>query len=354
MRSMSLIHTVLASLLWCAVVFIFVGMNFMKFEAASGALHESRIKTALTELHKTIQLEMDKGEMLAGLKTAGELLLRYANDETDLLSVSIFETKTGKVLFGTEPSALGQIVPDSWRKKCSRPNEFFTVHETDKESFGIPVQNAFLENVGCLTAVYTMQGINAVRERMIRTAFRYAFRLAAIGVSICFSFYFFSFLVSELLEHKKIQLTAVLILCQGLLLAALYFNFTAMFRTFEADLREEIASKSRLIAGQIGMLLSHAVQSGVPFDSVTALEAYMDQIRQENKEILFILVTDKTGRVLYEAGSAAKAFEADPHTGKIFLRDGYYNTAAPVNNGSSAVGWVQIGVNERFEREKGL
>ena len=56
--------------------------------------------------------------------------------------------------------------------------------------------------------------------------------------------------------------------------------------------------------------------------------------------------------MLYEAGSAAEAFEADPHTGKISLREGYYNAAEPVNDGRSAIGWVQIGVNERFVREK--
>ena len=123
-------------------------------------------------------------------------------------------------------------------------------------------------------------------------------------------------------------------------------------QSFEADLRQEIAVKSGLIASRIARQLENTVRSGVPFDSVTALEAYMEQIRQENKEILFVLVTDKTGRVLYEAGSASKAFEADGRTGKISLKKGYYNAAEPVNGTNATIGWVQIGVNERFVREK--
>ena len=129
-------------------------------------------------------------------------------------------------------------------------------------------------------------------------------------------------------------------------------NLTAMFRAFESDLGQEIASKSRMIAGRIAKRLGLAVQSGIPFDSVTALETYMDQIRQKNKEILFVLVTDKTGRVLYESGSASEAFEADPRTGKVSLKEGYFNAAEPVNASQAAIGWVQIGVNERFLREK--
>ena len=132
----------------------------------------------------------------------------------------------------------------------------------------------------------------------------------------------------------------------------LFRNVSAMFVSFEVDLRQEIAVKSRLVAVRIARRLENTVQSGVPFDSVTALETYMDQIRQENKEILFVLVTDKTGRVLYEAGSASKAFEADARTGKISLKEGYYNAAEPINGSKAAIGWVQIGVNERFVREK--
>lgn len=69
---------------------------------------------------------------------------------------------------------------------------------------------------------------------------------------------------------------------------------------------------------------------------------------------MFVLITDKTGRVLYESGTASEAFRADPHTGRISLKEGYYNAAEPVNDGNAVIGWVQIGVNERFVREKVL
>ncbi|MBO4520368.1 MAG: hypothetical protein J5787_04100 [Alphaproteobacteria bacterium] len=351
---MSLSHTILASLFWCAVVFAFTGMNFMKYEEASHTLRESRIETALTDMHKALQVEMDKGEALPGLKTAEKILLNYTRSERDLLSAMIFSANTGKILFSTLVGQTGQSAPVSWRQKCVRSDTVFIEKEKDKETMGMPLLNAFSENTGCLVAQYTTESGEVVREKMIKTTFHYSVRLAAIGAGFCFFIYFFGFLVATTFQNKKIQLAIAFVLCQGLLLLALYFSFVSMFKAFDENIKQEMSTKTQQIAEQISARLGQAVQNGVPFDSITALETYLDQIRQKNKEILFILVTDKTGRVLYETGSAAEAFEADPYTGKISLREGYYNAAEPVNSANAAIGWVQIGVNERFVREKGF
>ena len=90
----------------------------------------------------------------------------------------------------------------------------------------------------------------------------------------------------------------------------------------------------------------------MPFKSLHFVETYLDTVRQENPEILFILLTDKSGRVLYESGSAVQAFESDASTGKVSLREGFLNTAEPVRFGAKTEGWVQIGVMERFVRDK--
>lgn len=352
MRSVSLIHTVLASLLWCAAVFVFAGVNFMKYESAARLLRETRIKTALVDLQKTMQLEMDKGESLAELKTAEKELLLYGQEETDLISATVFDARSGKALFDTVPSQTGRNVPDLWRKKCASTDTAFIEKEEKKEIAGIPLFNAVSERVGCLTGVYSPDAGNAVREEMMGTALSRAFRLAGIGVSVCFLVYFYGLLVSTVLTDKKSRGLTVLILCQVMLCCALYLNAKATFVSFENDLEREIAVKARLVAKLTAKKISRIIQKGVPFDSITALEAYMEQLRLDNREILFVLVTDKTGRVLYEAGKAAEAFEADSHTGKISLKEGYYNAAEPVNREKNAVGWVQIGVNERFVREK--
>lgn len=351
MRSQHLTHAVLASFLWCAAVFAFVGMNFMKFESASRALRDSRIETALTELQRTMQIEMDKGASLPGIEKAEDYLFRYASENDDVLSVMVFEG-SGKILFSTVAAQVGMSVPTVWREKCSRPGTVFVETEQDKETVGLPVLNAFLESEGCLAAEYKTGTNEIVREKMIATVFHFAVRLALIGVAACFLICFSGMLRTFVFGGKKVRSAVVLILCAGVLFLMLQLNFSAMFKAFEQDLRQETAAKTQTIARQVKNLIERVVQSGMPFKSISGLESYLDQIRQKNKEILFILVTDKTGRVLYESGAAAEAFDADPRTGKISLREGYYNAAEPVNDVESAAGWVQIGVNERFVREK--
>lgn len=352
MRSQHLTHAVLASFLWCAAVFAFVGMNFMKFESASRALRDSRIETALTELQRTMQIEMDKGASLSEIEKAEDRLFRYAAENDDVLSVMIFASGTGKILFSTVAAQVGMDVPAAWREKCVRPGTVFVQTERDKETVGLPVLNAFLESEGCLAAEYKTEANEVVREKMISTAFHFAVRLALIGVAACFLICFSPVLCVYVFGGKKVRSAIVLILCAGALLLMMQLNFSAMFKAFERDLRQETAAKTQTIARQVKNLIERVVHGGMPFKSINGLETYLDQIRQKNKEILFILVTDKTGRVLYESGEAAKAFDADPRTGKISLREGYYNAAEPVNDIESAAGWVQIGVNERFVREK--
>ncbi len=352
MRSQHLNHAVLVSLLWCAAVFVFVGMNFMKFESASRDLRDSRIETALTELQRALQTEMDKGTILPGIEKAEDRLFHYAAENDDVLSVMVFDTKTGKILFSTVAAQIGVNVPDLWREKCAAPGTVFVETQEDKETVGLPVLNSFLETEGCLAAEYKTEINKVVREKMISTSFHFAVRLAVIGVAAAFLICFYPTWSFFIFGTKKIRSIVAAVVFSGILLLMLQMNFSTMFRKFEQDLRMQTAAKTQTIARQVKNLIELAVHSGMPFKSVSGLEAYLDQIRQKNKEILFILVTDKTGRVLYESGAAAKAFDADPRTGKISLRDGFYNAAEPVSDDESAVGWVQIGVNERFVREK--
>lgn len=352
MRGFDFTHAVLASLLWCVAVFVFVGVNFVRYEAAFSTLRTSRIEGRLLTLHKEIQTEMDKGNPLNKLKSAEKLLLQHGRDEQDFTSGLIFDAKNGKILFGTVPSQTGQNVKPEWVSRCVAPDTVFTEDGEDNEIFGVPLLNALLDNVGCLTVSYSKKDGKTVREQMIKTALHHAFRLSAIGVTICALLYLFFYFLPTFLADRRRQAVAILVVFQMFLVFLLYRNVVSMFGAFEIDLRPEVAVKSRLIASRIARRLEKTLQNGVPFDSVTALETFMDQIRQGNKEILFVLVTDKTGRVMYESGSASEAFEADPRTGKISLKEGYYSAAEPVNGRSAAIGWVQIGINERFVREK--
>lgn len=353
MRSMHLSHAMLASLLWCTAVFVFVGMNFMRFEEASRRLQDSRIETALGDLQKVFQLEMDKGSSLPQLKKVETRFSRYMSEDPNVLSVLVFGARSGRILFSTVHAQAGLDVPAPWVEKCKVPGTVFVETANGRETVGMPIFNAFGENAGCVVSEYKTEAYRGVREKMIKTAFNAAVRLALVGIMGSFLLYFFGlFAGAEFMPKRRLWRNMILGGAMAVLVISVPVNFSAMFSSFESDLKQNIAAKAQVITRIVQGQIERAVDSGVPFKAVNGMEAYLEQIRRKNPEILFILVTDKSGRVLYEAGSASEAFDADPRTGKISLRKGYYNAAQPVNAQETPVGWVQIGVNERFVREK--
>ena len=72
------------------------------------------------------------------------------------------------------------------------------------------------------------------------------------------------------------------------------------YGAFEKVLKDDITAKAKVVAGIVGSRITAAIDNGMPFKSLQSVEPYLDEIRRQNPEILFILVTDKSGRVLYE------------------------------------------------------
>ncbi len=351
MRSQHLTHALLASLLWCAAVFAFAGSQFVKYESAGNALRDAGTQIAMTRLRDRIQVEMDKGAALPEIEKVERMLIEFAAQDADVLSAFVFDARTGRILYGTAAAQTGSAVPEKWVEKCAGSRLPFVDPDEGKETVGLPLINAFSEREGCLAAEYKTAQTEQMREKMISTTLRFSVRMAVAGVLA----WILIFLSGDLkgrfaLNSGAARASAVVV---GVLILAfcVKIGVTALSGSFENDLRPMIAAKAGIVAKNVRAQIECAVKNGVPFQSVNGLESVLNAVREQNKEIEFILVTDKNGRVLYESGEAAKAFDADRRTGRISLRDGYYNAAESVNDADGAAGWVQIGVNERFARE---
>lgn len=353
MRSLSLTHVLLSALLWCAAVMAFVGMNFTAFETASRDLQDSRLEMALMDLQRVFQGEMDKGSQLPHLKRVEASFSHYMAGDDDVLSVLVFDARSGRILFSTVGTQIGINVPYEWREKCRTLGSVFIEKTPKKETTGIPLFNTFNENEGCLVAEHKTMATQITHDQMRKTAFSATIRLSLFGIFACAVIYIFiHFKEASFMPKRSLYKAMVLLLCLLFIGIAVPRTVSSMLLSFEEDLKPNVAAKAQVITRIVQHQIEKAVNSGIPYSSMNGVEAYLERIRNKNPEVLFILLTDKTGRVLYEAGSAARAFDSDPRTGKISLRPGYYNVAEPVNLQDVSVGWVQIGVNERFVREK--
>lgn len=352
MRYMHFTHAVFAALLWSAAVFAFVGITFMIYDQAAYSMQGSRMEIALSEMRRLLQNEMDKGHMLSHLSAFAEKhFFYYTSDDPDVVSVSAFEPENGKVLFSTQRSLAGGVFPENIRAACRQNENVFFETSEESRSAGLALYNALNEKTGCLLIEYKNDTYKEAKNKMMRVSLRIGSFLAFVGILFCV---FFSFMdVSS--EKKGIRPYSKRLMFFGslLFLAALVpFFLSSMFASFEGAMRKGVSLKTQLISRVIQTHIQGAVQRGMLLKSISGAEVYLDGIRKKNPEILYILVTDKTGRVLYESGSAKEAFKSDARTGKVSLRSGYYNTGEPVYADQATVGWVQIGVKERFVREK--
>lgn len=355
MRYLRFSHAVLAVFLWCAAAFAFTGICFSAYDKAAVSLRETRSRMTLSELRRILQTKMDKGESLPRLKESVGIFSQYKAMDDDILSVSVFDFPTGKILFGTDASRAGDAVYARWYERCNLSDDMFFDKESEQEALGAPIVNAFGEKTGCVVIEYKNQTYEDGRKKMMQAAFRRTGWLCFGGVLFCGVIYFFAALVRTRrfsFTDKTLSRRLFFVFLFLIVAAALPTAAVSTYGAFEKVLKDDITAKAKVVAGIVGFRITAAIDNGMPFKSLQSVEPYLDEIRRQNPEILFILVTDKSGRVLYEAGSAVQAFESDSSTGKVSLREGFLNTAEPVRSGSKTGGWVQIGVMERFVRDQ--
>lgn len=360
MRSFSFVHAVGLCALWCVAVLFYVGRSFIVYDVAVTGLNETRAKTALGELRAYLQFETDKGDDLIRLGGVQDKLARFVKNDKDVDSVFVFDAGAGKVIFSSRSAQVGLTVPDEWRKKCDGQRNFFVEDSQNGSLFdeqrknqrviGTPVYNAFSEKTACVAAEYRNAGLIAVRNRMAETAFSTTLKLLLIGLG-CLLLLTALIRFPDKLPLKKRERNIITAAVLTASLAMIPLTVGKMKASFENDMKPVISGKSKIILNLLRDPTEKAVAGGVPLTDISGAEAFFEQVRKNNPEILFVLLTDKSGRVLFQAGSAAEAFTADKLTGKVSLRDGYFSDARPVRLNDDAVGWIQIGINERFVRE---
>ncbi|HBO58940.1 MAG TPA: hypothetical protein DD624_03410 [Alphaproteobacteria bacterium] len=341
---MSLSNVVLIAFLWATAMFAAVGYVFSVYDEASVSLRDSAVRTALTAVHGAIRAELDKGKALPQTETLTPLLEQYTKLSAEAATFFVFDALSGKVLYGSRNAAAGTEVPYALLEKCKAAGLFFADAQGDLKTAGMPVTNALENVVGCV-AEQTHADENE-RDRLVHDAFRAWLRLTLIGLACIAVLYLKSCLPNGKRRFGFAGLAVVLILM--LVPSAV----SQMCESFEQNLKAPIALKAKTVARTVAQAVEKSVGGGIPFSQIAGTDAFLEQIRKTNPELLFILLTDKTGRVLFENGSTQQAFETNVRTGGVTLKKGYFNAAEPVVANSAAVGWVQIGVNERFVREK--
>lgn len=342
---MNLNRMLICAFLWAVTVFLFTGRVFNIFDEEANNLENERIQIQIFETRDFIQNQLDLGQSLNKLNSLPALFEKKVEQNKEMISLFVADAQNSKILFSSVKTQEGLSIP--WIDKCKIHNSFFKDVFDAKTIIGTGIFNVYNKPVGCVGAEYKTEMLEDARNKMVNTSSHYAFYLFALGCLFIFCFY----VTPTVKKYIKSYKTYLIISLSVLLLSVPHF-IGEMYIDFEKNLHPIIETKVQTISNKIRFMIQFAVEKGVPFNSIPEAETYLDNFKKQNPEIAFILLTDKSGRVLYEAGTAEAAFKSDSKTGQISLRNGYYNAAGQIIVNNSSIGWLQIGVNERYLREK--
>ena len=347
LNQLKLSHVAFASLLWCIGVFLFVGNLFGGYERFYASLSETRREAVLSHIKQILQTQTDMGASLPRLHAAPAVLSRFSLADADISSIFVFSVPSGRILFSSKPTQAGEKVSEKAVNFCAAADSFIRAQTEGKKTLALPVLDSSNAVAGCVALQYATKSAETVRQKMTTQSVRAVARLSLAGVLLLSVLFVWARLaVSRNADHARLKKSCAAL--AALLAAVLTIGgFKAVPRDFQEAVKPELSAKTKTLAGILRDGLEKALQAGVPLRSFVQADAFLDAVRRENREIAFILITDDSGRVLYESGVPVKAFETDGKTGRVRLRDGYLNAAEALRAQKSTIGWLQIGVRTK-------
>lgn len=347
LSKLQLSHVAFAALFWCIGVFLSVGSSFGKYEQFHASLRETRREAVLSHIKQILQTQTDMGASLPRLRGATAVLSRFALADGDISDIFVFAVPSGKILFSSKASQAGEKVSAERVKRCAAADSFIRSETAIGKAIALPVLDSSNAVAGCVALEYASNAATVVRQKMTTQSVRAVACLSLSGI-LLLSLLFVLARLCVMPDLRRARLktagACVAVLCAAVLTIG---GFRGVERDFQESVKPEIAAKSKTVAKILRDGLEKALQAGVPLRSFVQADAFLDTMRRAHREIAFILITDESGRVLYESGSPAEAFETDGKTGRVRLRDGYLNTAEALRAQKTTAGWLQIGVKTK-------
>lgn len=153
---------------------------------------------------------------------------------------------------------------------------------------------------------------------------------------------------------RRVRLRVLSIAILGMLLAGA--GSTALVARLQViELPRILAAKDVTVASILGSEIAHAVDLGIPVQSLRGLDALLTATRKDNPELGFLLVTDTGGKMLGATGTTPTPATLDDVTlttpgGTVSLSggDGFSLLAMPVTTAhGTAIGKIYLGIDSQ-------
>ena len=150
-------------------------LNYFKYKSTISGIAKTRAILVGRGIENSVQASLAIGMQFAELDQLNALVQRERSSDRLVRGIDVFDT-AGTILYSSDPTRVGQRVPDEWVSTADRSkNSEWSVEGLDEHMAGISIKNAFNLTVGHIALRYASDDV----ERASTVAGRSIFLSAA-------------------------------------------------------------------------------------------------------------------------------------------------------------------------------
>lgn len=126
---------------------------------------------------------------------------------------------------------------------------------------------------------------------------------------------------------------------------------------FQEGISPELSRKGTVVGNSIKSVLVSLIDVGIPLDKMTGVEEYLDSVRSDNPDVLYVGIADSNGRLLHQHGTTTEALRTElanlpsgSNTSESNVRvvDHFYLTTVPLTHHGDIYGYLYLGQDAAF------
>ena len=257
------------------VAFFGIGMSgflsYFKFQSALASAAHSRMAVPAASVRSGVEAVLALGLPLANASETPALLARERTADAEIAQIQVLDDR-GRVLFTTD--APGPLA--------------------DTGEVRMPLRNSFNLRLGEVVVRYSKaasaQALMHMRSRLLligATGVIGTLLLAAAGLTLL---------------RRGTAATILIAVMLGML-----GSTWATQRAFQEGLRPALLAKAQVVGASIGELTSKALDHGLTLPELVGVREHLEGLRQEHRELAYLALRDRGGKLLFEAGQAEEA-----------------------------------------------
>ena len=284
-------------------------LNIGKFDHTLNDLERSRLQMVVGDIKANLETGLSLGLPLKSLENAQSLIDTQAKQDANILDILVHD-ENGAILFHSDTKNTLATIPHAWQltaKDAGEKTWFLKEENAETKVANLVVASTLAggisQDLGSIAIRYSMgvhqNTVRAVQEKLISAS------LATIFITVLLSH-----LGIGLLTRKNDQELGPAIVRRLLIFSLLLLMLSqAAISLFAwSSLEEKLAPEMDKQAATVGRLINSKLQRAldfkIPFEKILGVQEFFDDIREENKDIRFLAISNTAGIVLTTSGIA--------------------------------------------------